>query len=97
MRLSFHLAEEHSITLRDSEQLSDVISKEGVEHTMFTEWMLMNSMSSEARTLTYSEFPKKFVWDEKKKSGKKGKLEEQSEEFIMHIQLAGRDITSEFY
>ncbi|XP_039690573.1 uncharacterized protein [Medicago truncatula] len=55
MRLSFHLPEEHSITLRDSEQMSDVISKEGVEHTMFTEWMLMNSMSSEARTLTYEE------------------------------------------
>ncbi|AET02330.2 replication factor-A carboxy-terminal domain protein [Medicago truncatula] len=35
MRLSFHLAEEHSLTLRDSEKLSDVISKEGVEHTMF--------------------------------------------------------------
>jgi len=44
MRLSFHLAGENSVTLRDSQQLSDVISKEGVERTMFTEWMIMSSM-----------------------------------------------------
>ncbi|CAJ2679392.1 unnamed protein product [Trifolium pratense] len=38
---------------------------------MFTEWMRMNSISSEARRLTYSEFPKKFVWDKTLKKWKK--------------------------
>jgi hypothetical protein len=38
---------------------------------MFTEWMRMNSISSEARRLTYSEFPKKFVWDKALKKWKK--------------------------
>lgn len=73
MRLSFHLPERNSITLRDSEQLTDVITREGIEDSMFTEWMKMNSMSREARKLTYSEFPTKFVWDDKIKKWKKRK------------------------
>ncbi|CAJ2652908.1 unnamed protein product [Trifolium pratense] len=62
-RLSFHLQEENSITLRDSDQLKAVVARERIQETMFTEWMRMNSMNQQARKLTYSEFPTKFVWD----------------------------------
>ncbi|CAJ2669278.1 unnamed protein product [Trifolium pratense] len=62
-RLSFHLQEENSITLRDSDQLKAVVAREWIQETMFTEWMRMNSMNQQARKLTYSEFPTKFVWD----------------------------------
>jgi hypothetical protein len=65
MRLSFHLLEHNSVTLRYSEQLADVIKREGIQDTMFTEWMRMNKVIRETRKLTYSEFPTKFVWDEK--------------------------------
>jgi len=73
MRLSFHLQEHNSVTLRDSEQLADVITREGIQDTMFTEWMRMNTVDREARKLTYSEFPTKFVWVEKIKKWKKRK------------------------
>jgi hypothetical protein len=73
MRLGFHLQEQNSITLRDSEHLTAVIAKERIQETMFTEWMRMNSVNQEARKLTYSEFPTKFVWDERIKKWKKRK------------------------
>lgn len=66
-RLSFHLPGENSITLRDSDRLSNVITREGIEDTMFTEWMRMNSIHPDARKLTYLEFPTKFVWDKQNK------------------------------
>lgn len=74
MRLSFHLPGENSLSLRDSEKLSTVIAREGIQQTMFTEWMKMNSISSKARQLTYSEFPTKFVWDQQKKIWKERKV-----------------------
>ncbi|GLT26173.1 hypothetical protein SLA2020_012580 [Shorea laevis] len=32
---------------------------------MFTKWMKMNAENQEARSLTYTEFPTKFVWNGK--------------------------------
>ena len=34
---------------------------------MFTEWMNTNKMHEDARTLTYPEFPTKWVWQSKEK------------------------------
>nr|XP_043618055.1 uncharacterized protein LOC122589793 [Erigeron canadensis] len=38
IRLTFHLPEQHMITLRDSENLRKKLNEEGIEKTMFTEW-----------------------------------------------------------
>ena len=74
MRLIFHLLGENSITLKDKQQLSSIVSKKGIEKTMFTEWMKMNSSCSEAQMLTYSKFPSKFVWSEKNKTWRQRKF-----------------------
>ncbi|GKV10836.1 hypothetical protein SLEP1_g22147 [Rubroshorea leprosula] len=51
--------------LRDSQSLTEAIEQEGVKATMFTKWMEMNVENKEARSLTYAEFPTKFVWNGK--------------------------------
>ncbi|OMO65295.1 DNA helicase PIF1, ATP-dependent [Corchorus olitorius] len=37
-------------------------SRPNVEKTMFTEWMVANSVYADARQLLYADFPSKFVW-----------------------------------
>ncbi|GKV14803.1 hypothetical protein SLEP1_g25620 [Rubroshorea leprosula] len=65
MRLFFHLKDEQKMVLRDSQSLTEAIEQEGVKDTMFTKWMEMNVENKEARSLTYAEFPTKFVWNGK--------------------------------
>ncbi|GLT51975.1 hypothetical protein SLA2020_253440 [Shorea laevis] len=65
MRLFFHLKDEQKMILRDSQSLTEAIEQEGVKDTMFTKWMEMNVENEEARSLTYAEFPTKFVWNGK--------------------------------
>ncbi|KAL0355673.1 UNVERIFIED_CONTAM: hypothetical protein Sradi_4014200 [Sesamum radiatum] len=72
-RLSFHLSDEQNVIFGDDDQLDDVLNKEGIEKTMFTEWMQMNNVDPSARELTYADFPTKFVWHAKEKKWKKRK------------------------
>ncbi|GLT45046.1 hypothetical protein SLA2020_189100 [Shorea laevis] len=65
MRLFFHLKDEQKMILRDSQSLTEAIEQEGVKDIMFTKWMEMNVENEEARSLTYAEFPTKFVWNGK--------------------------------
>lgn len=44
-----------------------LLHRKGIDRTMFTEWMQMNSVNEEARSLTYAEFPSKFVWSKQQK------------------------------
>ena len=44
-----------------------LLHREGIDRTMFTKWMQMNSVNEEARSLTYAEFPTKFVWSKQQK------------------------------
>ncbi|XP_074358164.1 uncharacterized protein LOC141697601 [Apium graveolens] len=51
-------------------------SMPGIEKTKFTEWLETNKQNEDARTLTYAEFPKHWVWNSKGKlwtRRKKGK------------------------
>ena len=61
IRLQVHLEHEHSVTLRDGDHLPSYIQRYDFENTMFTEWMKMNIIDTEARELTYADFPSKFV------------------------------------
>ena len=60
--LTYHLPDEQCITFPDSSNLQGVVNRDGIESTMFTEWMKMNQMDKEARNLTYAKFPTQFVW-----------------------------------
>ncbi|XP_057745614.1 uncharacterized protein LOC130963528 [Arachis stenosperma] len=66
-RLSFHLPDQQPIYFQGHMTLDNIMSRSRIETTMFTEWMKVNSKDIEARQLTYSEFPTKYVWNKKEK------------------------------
>ncbi|GKA77871.1 ATP-dependent DNA helicase PIF1 [Tanacetum coccineum] len=73
MQLSFHLPNQNAITLRDSEKLPPLLQREGIDVTMFTDWVELNKRDPAARTLTYTDIPKHYVWHEQSKQWKKRK------------------------
>ncbi|GJV08398.1 DNA helicase PIF1, ATP-dependent [Tanacetum coccineum] len=64
MKLNFHLPNQNPVTLRDSKFLPALLEKEGINVTMFTYWFDLNERDPSARTLTYAELPKLYVWHE---------------------------------
>lgn len=67
-RLSFHLPNEQNVIFTDSDPIDEVLSKPTVNESMFLSWFEANKIYAEARELTYSEFPTKFVWKHDEKS-----------------------------
>ncbi|KAK1424399.1 hypothetical protein QVD17_19728 [Tagetes erecta] len=67
IRLPFHLPGEQQVIYEEADDLDDVLNKDSVAATMFLEWMKCNKDNSEARKLSYIEFPTKFVWKQDKK------------------------------
>ena len=61
-RLSFHNEDEKPVLFEDIDYLNDVVDKPSIGKRKFTEWMKTNALYEEARELTYSEFPTKWVW-----------------------------------
>jgi hypothetical protein len=61
-RLHFHLPHEQNVIFSDHDAIDDVISRPTVNSSMFSAWMEANRNYPEARSLTYAEFPTKFVW-----------------------------------
>ncbi|GJT46020.1 helicase [Tanacetum coccineum] len=70
MKLNFHLPNQNPVTLRDSEFLPALLEREGINVTMFTDWFDLNKRDPSARTLTYAELPKRYVWHEQLKMWK---------------------------
>lgn len=66
-RLPLHLPDQQRIVYPEKSNLQNIISRDGIEKTMLTEYFEMNKRCPEARKLTYAQFPSKFVWysDEK--------------------------------
>ena len=62
-RLSFHLPDQQPIVFEDDDNVEDVLLKPTVKHSQFLQWMELNKTNKLAQTLTYVEFPKKFVWN----------------------------------
>ncbi|XP_052107741.1 uncharacterized protein LOC127740617 isoform X1 [Arachis duranensis] len=62
IRLPFHLPNEHPVVFRDYENIVDVTERVDGKLTKFLAWMLANKLYPFGRTLTYSQFPNKFVW-----------------------------------
>lgn len=63
-RLSYHLPEQQTTVFKENEALEDICNRLSGK-TMFTEWFETNKISDFARTLTYVQFPEKWVWNEK--------------------------------
>jgi len=61
-RLSFHLENEQCVIYGDDDDLQDVIDNPIIHRTKFLAWFEANMRYPEARSLTYSQFPGKFVW-----------------------------------
>lgn len=66
-RLSFHLPGEQCVIFSDADPLEEVLNRPGVERSMFLAWMEANAEFDEAKHITYSEFPTKFVWKQAQK------------------------------
>nr|KAJ0225281.1 hypothetical protein LSAT_V11C100006410 [Lactuca sativa] len=62
VRLPFHLLNQQQIVYGEDDDIDDVLDKPSVAASKFTAWMECNAIDSEARKLTYVEFPTKFVW-----------------------------------
>ncbi|XP_074277650.1 uncharacterized protein LOC141601280 [Silene latifolia] len=72
IRLPVHLEVEQVVVLRDHEHLEVVIERASEKETMLTAWMTTNTLHTEARALTYAQFPTKYVWNKgwlKRKQG----------------------------
>ncbi|XP_072071845.1 uncharacterized protein [Arachis hypogaea] len=73
-RLSFHLSCRNPILYEDGEDIDDILSKLGIDQSMFTAWMDAKNSYSEAKELTYSEFPRFFVYNKKEKIWSQGMI-----------------------
>ncbi|GJU23409.1 DNA helicase PIF1, ATP-dependent [Tanacetum coccineum] len=67
MQLSFHLPNQNAITLRDSENLPILLQREGIDVIMFIDWFELNKHDPAARTLTYADIPKHYLWHDQTK------------------------------
>ncbi|KAK7328215.1 hypothetical protein VNO77_22317 [Canavalia gladiata] len=61
-RLSFHLPDQHAVVFQDDDTVDDIANRPSSITTKFLVWMEANKKYDEGRTLTYAEFPTKFVW-----------------------------------
>ncbi|GJY85780.1 hypothetical protein Tco_0499806 [Tanacetum coccineum] len=59
--------------MRDSERLPALLQREGIDVTTFTDWFELHKRDPDARTLTYADIPKHYVWHEQSKMWKKRK------------------------
>ncbi|XP_076928055.1 uncharacterized protein LOC143591869 [Bidens hawaiensis] len=61
-RLPFHLPGQQTVVFADDDDVEDILNKPSVGSSKFIAWMECNQQYDLARTLTYAEFPTKFVW-----------------------------------
>nr|GEV03581.1 DNA helicase PIF1, ATP-dependent [Tanacetum cinerariifolium] len=67
MKLNFHLQNQQPVTLHDTDCLSALLQKEGINVIMFTDWFDLNERHPPVRTLTYAQIPKHYVWHKQEK------------------------------
>ncbi|XP_076933119.1 uncharacterized protein LOC143598914 [Bidens hawaiensis] len=62
MRLAFHLPGEQQVIYGANEDIEDILNNTTNASSMFTGWFECNKSHDLAKTLTYAEFPTKYVW-----------------------------------
>ncbi|XP_071718552.1 ATP-dependent DNA helicase RRM3-like [Rutidosis leptorrhynchoides] len=63
IKLSYHLPNQQSLTLHDSQHLPALLQRSSIKETMFTQWFELNKQDPKARSLTYTKIPKEYVWN----------------------------------
>ena len=69
-RLSFHLPNQQTIVYCSTDDVEELLDKPRVSESQFLSWFETNSQNSLAKSLTYVEFPKHFVYERKKRCWK---------------------------
>lgn len=72
-RLMFHLLGEQYIMFDNLKTVDEVLDRTSSNYTKFMAWFDANAKYADARGLTYTEFPLKFVWKQKEVVGNRGK------------------------
>ncbi|XP_015947186.1 uncharacterized protein LOC107472150 [Arachis duranensis] len=62
IRLSFHLEDKQLVVYGKKSNVNDIVERAISHKSMFLGWMAANMSYPYARSLTYAEFPTKFVW-----------------------------------
>nr|XP_025887491.1 uncharacterized protein LOC112941712 [Solanum lycopersicum] len=62
-RLPFHLQGENTIVFQEERCPESILNRPDIVKTKFTEWFEANKEYEDARELTYSNFPTRWVWD----------------------------------
>ncbi|XP_076931995.1 uncharacterized protein LOC143597361 [Bidens hawaiensis] len=62
MRLAFHLPGEQQVIYGANEDIEDILNKTTNASSIFTGWFECNKKYDLEKTLTYAEFPTKYVW-----------------------------------
>ncbi|RYR73642.1 hypothetical protein Ahy_A02g008078 [Arachis hypogaea] len=62
IRLPFHLEDEQSVVYGETSNVNDIVERAISHKSMCLEWMAVNMSYPYARSLTYAEFPTKFIW-----------------------------------
>ncbi|XP_019158334.1 PREDICTED: uncharacterized protein LOC109155060 [Ipomoea nil] len=61
-RLNFHLNIQQNVVYGVDQSLDEIVENQTVKQSQFTAWFEANKKYEDARSLTYAEFPGKFVW-----------------------------------
>jgi hypothetical protein len=64
-RMPVHLPNENFVTFSARTRVDRLVDAEFLRRTMLTQWFVCNQIFAEARTLTYPQFPSKWLWDQK--------------------------------
>lgn len=72
-KLMIHLPDHQHVIFNEPNDQQNVRRGSIPTETMFTKWMEANQNFTEARELTYTQFPTKFVWNSSKKERTKRK------------------------
>jgi len=72
-RMPVHMPNENFITFSARAKMDRLLSAEFLRRTMLTQWFVCNELFPKARTLTYPEFPSKWVWDQRDRRWSKRK------------------------
>ncbi|XP_057719341.1 uncharacterized protein LOC130933740 [Arachis stenosperma] len=62
IRLSFHLEDKQLVVYGEKSNVNDIVERTISHKSMFLGWMAANMSYPYTRSLTYAEFPTKFVW-----------------------------------
>ncbi|XP_057755300.1 uncharacterized protein LOC130974430 [Arachis stenosperma] len=63
IRLPFHLPDDMPIVYKDTDTIQLVVETSFFKESMLIGWFKANEVHNDAKNLTYSEFPTKFVWN----------------------------------